>query len=571
MKNKIINKIAVIKFGSSVLTQEADIATAIHEVYRYVRQYYKVIVVVSAIGTKTNDLDNSIKYLFSDKINPQPKSYAELLSTGEIASAALFTMALIEAGIQANSISHACLMTTGNILDADPLSLKIAYIMQLFKKHPVLVIPGFIGTDKDSKCTSLLGRGGSDFSATFIAWKLKADTCILYKDTNGIYEDDPTTNQAARHYATLTYDDCLKLPYPVIQHKALLFSKKKNLNILVKTLGTIQQTLVSHQASKLNHLQVLTKPKRLKVVLLGLGTVGLGVYHYLSHANQWFEIIGIGIKDDTKNRPDFIPKNILLNDLSKVVTQADILIELIGEPETALTLITAALKAKCHVVTANKLLIAKSGETLSHLAKANGVTIHYSAAVGGAVPVLEILTHLRKNRPQHKIESLCGILNGTSNYILDKVSQGETFDQAIRLAQQAGFAEADPSLDINGLDAAHKLTIISRLAFNKNLREPQVECIEKHALKGDQHTVIKQIAQCKRIGNQFQVSVKPTSIPLSHPLANITGENNSILIKTTQGEVIQLSGKGAGRWPTALAVFADIWDIALQHARNKRA
>jgi homoserine dehydrogenase len=291
-----------------------------------------------------------------------------------------------------------------------------------------------------------------------------------------------------------------------------------------------------------------------RVLLLGLGTVGFGVYSHLKAAHDVFEIVGIGVKHLSKHDSLGISKKILSDDLENLLNRdADIVIELIGDPIIAEQCITKALQQGKDVVTANKFVIAEKGPILQALAEEHHVKLCYSAAVGGSVPILETIHHI-KNHLTDEIHSVTGILNGTCNYMLDLISQGKTFEEALFSAQKEGYAELDPSLDIQGMDAAHKLKIIARTAFHKELSDFFVEGIEKVSTNG----IVKLVAHCELKDNLLYASVKPEVVPLSHPFATIQGADNCVIIKTKKGKDYRLNGKGAGRWPTAMSVYSDI-------------
>ena len=554
---------AVIKLGSSVLATDAEITQAVHEVYRYLRNGYKVLVVISAIGNTTDKLEARAKQLINDStVEPDHHAFAELLATGETIAASLFAIALNNAGIPAKKLNHDCLQTVGPVLDAEPHKLRKNRILKLFEQYPVLVLPGFIGLSKE-KSVTLLGRGGSDFTAVYVAWSLAADECVLYKDTNGIYTQDPEKyGYTVLRYKMLSYADCLKISYAVIQHKAIKFAQERHFNFTVKKLNCQDGTLIGGESTLYPHSSRLTQSK-LKVALFGLGTVGYGLYQNLLATSEHFEIIGIGVKNLNKHLD--IPSTLISDDYQTILARdCDIVIELIGDPLIAERLITQALAQGRHVVTANKFLLAEKGLQLNQFANAHGVKLLYSAAVAGSVPILETLACLAKKN----IKSITGILNGTCNYILEKVSLGESLTDAIQAAQTAGFAEADPTLDISGIDAAQKLTIIARHAFGKELKHFEIQGIQdidatlvaEHA-KNNQ--IIKLLAHVKYDQGILHASVKPQAIPNTDFLAKIDGANNAILIETAEGEYFHIHGKGAGRWPTAEAVYADLLDLAL--------
>jgi homoserine dehydrogenase len=550
--------IAVVKFGSSILQNESGVSQAVHEVYQYIQKNYKVLVIVSAMGETTDVLLDSI-----NKLNIHPTNqfeeilYADFLATGEQASTNLFTLALLEAGISATKIPHDLLTTNANILDAMPIALNCEKIYELFKNIQVIVMPGFLGTTLD-KTTTLLGRGGSDFSAIFVAYSLNAEACVLYKDTPGILTADPKDNANAEIYKQLSFEDCIQLSYPVVQTKAVQFAQEKNYSFSVKTLTNTYITQIG-KVTSLYESKIVKKP--LKIILLGLGTVGMGVYQRLSQSPDKFEICGIGVKHLEKH-PN-IPKNLLSkNILGLLERDADVVIELIGEPLAAEACIKKSLQQKKHVITANKNLIAMLGLELEALATANNVKLLYSSSVGGSLPILEILKHLQHK--SKKVRSITGILNGTCNYVLEKMAQGVDFAAAIKSAQLAGFAEQDPTFDITGLDTAFKLKILAKHAFSTTLNDFPVEGIASIQTTEGR---IKLIAHCAWHNNELHAYVKP--LVVDHPsfFTNICGAENGILIELMDGDIIQLRGKGAGRYPTAESVVSDLIHLYLENSQ----
>lgn len=554
------DKIAVVKFGSSILTDNAGIWHAVHEVYGYVREGFKVLVIVSAIGKTTNQLlEHATNLLGEPAIHPDPNAIAELLATGETKSAALFTIALNGAGILSQQLDHHILQTKGFVLDAQPVKLRKKKILQLFNRNSVLVLPGFIGTSQNH-FTTLLGRGGSDFSAVFAGHTLSASRCVLYKDTDGIFNKDPNQFEDALSYQTLSYEDCLKIPYPVVQHKAVKFAEANAFHFRVKSLVSKTETMVG-LPSQLHREKKI--PQKKKVILLGLGTVGYGVYQHLKSAQHLFEIVGIGVKNPEKY-PE-ISADVVSNLDELLDREADIVIELIGGLDIAEKYITKALQKKCHVVTANKLLIAEKGVELHKIAKLHSVHLLYSAAVCGSVPVLEFLNNLNEQYPEDAILSITGILNGTCNFILDEISKGKSFQKALQIARDEGYAEANPYLDLSGEDSGHKLKIIVRSAFQEELPNFVVQGIHDQIKEAS----TKLIAHCERKGTQLHAFILPQVISRDHPLAGIQGVDNGIVIKTVLGKTFQLQGKGAGRLPTAESVYADLLTILQDLPENK--
>lgn len=564
MTNIQQHKIVVLKFGHSILKTETDIPKIIAETYLYVRAGYKVLVVVSAIGNSTDILSRQAENIFPDGIADAPdESIAALLATGEISSGALVSIGFNQVGISAANLNHAVIKTDDNILDATPLELDLDTINNAFTKHAVLILPGFIGVNAENK-TTLLGRGGSDFSAIFSANCLNASQCVLYKDSNGIVEDITVALPTQKIYSHITYNDCLAIAYPVIQYKATQYAREHKQKIYIKNIFSQSQTIVGAHETVV--AKKVTPPRKTKILLLGLGTVGLGVFHKLIKNNKFFEIVGIGVKHLDKHARHCIGKEILSDNIDELLSKDyDVLVELVGGALSK-KIIIEALKKKRHVVTANKLVISESWRELHDLALVNNAYLKYSAAVAGVIPVLETITDLNKN--VCAIHEVSGVLNGTSNFVLGLVDNGIALQQAIKIAKEKGYAESDPTLDINGMDAFHKIKIISLLAFGQAPDKVEIEGIEsvKHYNEDKGHC-LKLIATAKLVDNNVLASVKLVRVAIDNPFASVCGADNLVVIKIKDKKDITLSGKGAGRWPTALAVYADILDLTLDKKR----
>ena len=264
------------------------------------------------------------------------------------------------------------------------------------------------------------------------------------------------------------------------------------------------------------------------------------------------------------------PSVACMDDAFEIVTRddVDIVVELIGGVEIADRLVRAALDAKKHVVTANKALLAERGAALFALAEANGCDLYFEAAVAGAIPVIRVI---RESLASDRIDSVRGIINGTSNYILSSMAnEGAAFADALKAAQEAGFAEADPTLDITGGDAGHKLAIIAGLAFGARVLPGEIptEGIEQVDPRDIQYArnfgyVIRPLAVAERVeAGALDLRVHPALVPEGDPLAHVDGALNAVAI---QGEMVGpsfLSGLGAGAAPTATSVAGDIIDIA---------
>lgn len=565
-------KIAVLKFGSSVLSNIDNIPQAVHEVYHYQRQGYKVLVVVSAIGNHTEKLIAQTKQVLNDETIAAPdQEFSELLATGETVAASLFTIGLDKAGIKAKKLDHRYVLTQGSFLNADPLSLEKEQIVHLFETNSVLVLPGFIGCNDKNELT-LLGRGGSDLTAIFCAWALAADLCVIYKDTAGLYDCDPNLHNAnAKRYQRLNYIDALRISSGAIQHKALKFAQHKNLCFYVKSLSNINGSTVGKTVSHFYPKTV--EPKKLRVSLLGLGTVGFGVYQHLLANPELFEITGIAVKHLDKHLQKNIPSQLISDNVQDIIArECDVVIELIGGIELPYLAITQLITQKRHIITANKALLNRHGLVLEALAQQHQVSLFYSAAVAGAVPILETL---RNDQVWKKtgIKSISAILNGTCNFILDKVQSGKSFNEALRLAKILGFAESDPSLDLSGQDAADKLVLICRQAFGKDpdyLTVSGIQTLNEEFIqtaKLNKQTV-RLIAHCQLENQILTAEIKPRLLDLDHPLAQVCGVDNAIVIQSIDKQITKFYGKGAGRWPTSEAIFADLLDLSKNHQQQ---
>ncbi|RST29532.1 homoserine dehydrogenase [Sphingomonas ginkgonis] len=301
------------------------------------------------------------------------------------------------------------------------------------------------------------------------------------------------------------------------------------------------------------------EPRRLRVALLGCGAVGGGVLELLRARPDQFELAPVLVRNLAASRgPGLFTATVE----EALAPRPDILIELMGGADGPADLMRSALLDGIQVVTANKAAVARHWDSLHACASRGGGELRYSAAVGGGVPIIETV---RRCRNLAKIE---GVMNGTCNFILGLMGKGRGFDSALAKAQAMGFAEADPSGDVDGHDAADKLAILIREAFGialapdriarQSLREITPATIAAAAARGE---VLKQVASCRHYGNgSLDASVQIVALPAEHPLAAPQREENCFLLTDGAGTVTRVFGKGAGRWPTALAVFADVMD-----------
>lgn len=317
------------------------------------------------------------------------------------------------------------------------------------------------------------------------------------------------------------------------------------------------------------------------IAILGHGTVGSGVVDILNKNNKYiyktyddfFEISFILVKtlEKYKKNKDFSK---FIDEFQDILdSDCEIIVEVMGGIHPALEYIEAAIKNRKHIITANKDLIAEYGEHLEKLANKHGVTINYEASVGGGIPIIKTI---KESLGLHKVNSVTGILNGTTNFILSQMYNNDLeYDHALKLAQDAGFAEADPSSDVLGLDAARKLSILTKLSMNKNLnvRNIMIDGITK-VDKKDILTAkqlgykIKLVSKCTVFENSLHGFVKPIYVKSDSQLGLIDNEYNAINIDIDTMGTFAFSGKGAGKEATASAILGDLIDILINKKKT---
>ncbi|MCY9464575.1 homoserine dehydrogenase [Bacillus velezensis] len=311
----------------------------------------------------------------------------------------------------------------------------------------------------------------------------------------------------------------------------------------------------------------------IRIGLLGLGTVGSGVVKIIQdHQDKLMHQVGcpvtikkVLVKDIDKKRDADLPKDVLTTEVYDVIDdpEVDVIIEVIGGVEQTKQYLLDALKAKKHVVTANKDLIAVYGSELLAAAKENGCDLYYEASVAGGIPILRTL---EEGLSSDRITKMMGIVNGTTNFILTKMIQEKSpYEEVLKEAQDLGFAEADPTADVEGLDAARKMAILARLGFSMDVDLDDVK------VKGISRITDEDISFSKRLGytmkligiaqrddNKIEVSVQPTLLPDHHPLSAVHNEFNAVYVYGEAVGETMFYGPGAGSMPTATSVVSDL-------------
>jgi homoserine dehydrogenase len=317
--------------------------------------------------------------------------------------------------------------------------------------------------------------------------------------------------------------------------------------------------------------------KTINLGLIGFGTIGTGVIRLLQESSELIQM-RLGAKlvlkkvadlDVTTLRQVTVEKELLTTDAKAILNDPEIsiVIELIGGYEPARSFMLEAIRKKKHVITANKALLAAYGNEIFQAAEEEGVDIGFEASVGGTIPIIKTL---KESLVANRIKSIFGIMNGTSNYILSKMTdEGKSFDVVLKEAQELGFAEADPTFDIEGIDTAHKLAITLSLAYGKRVK---LEDLYREGISGiSQQDIdfaselgyrIKLLAIAIQRGDTIEARIHPTMIPLDHLLANVNGNFNAFHFVGDASGTVFLYGQGAGMMPTASAVIADVIDVS---------
>ena len=322
---------------------------------------------------------------------------------------------------------------------------------------------------------------------------------------------------------------------------------------------------------------------KITIGVIGFGTVGEGVIRALLTKPQFLkQKLGVRLvlkavcdSDPRRKRELRLMPNILTSDVNKILHDPDIqiVVELIGGIRPAKEFILEAFRRGKHVVTANKALLAECGEEIFEAARRANVDLYFEAAVGGGIPIIKTL---RESLAANHIDTLLGIVNGTSNYILSSMSEdGLSFNQALLEAKKKGYAERNPALDIKGFDSAHKLAILVLLSFGRSvaLKDIHVEGIEDISLSDIQYAqdfgyVIKLLAIAKNVQGQLEARVHPTLLSKEHLLSSVKGVYNAIYVHADLVGGTLFYGRGAGSRPAASSVIADIIDVA-RNIKNK--
>ncbi|ESQ82661.1 homoserine dehydrogenase [Asticcacaulis sp. AC466] len=553
--------ILVVKFGGSVLTSESALQRAVAEIYRYVRDAHKVIAVVSAFKGQTDQL---LRLAGSYTQASVSSATPHLVATGEMRAATLLAMAAERSGIvtRFRSAYEIGLIADGEHLNANPVSIKADVLTRDLETVDLVVVPGYVAENAAGEPV-LLGRGGSDLTAVYIAKALNdagvKATARLIKDVDAVYDADPATvGDSAKPYEGLSWTEALKIAFPVVQGKAMRYAADNGLTVEVAGLAKGYQTVLGGQTAY-RKTSPLKRP--IRIAVMGAGGVGS---KFLERCLEWSDLIEVDrilVRDASKRRDHPLAAKFTSDARNFVRNDVDVFVDIGTGVSPSAELLEGFLKAGVSVTSANKQAVAASADKLRAAAKSSGALLTYSASVGGGAPIIEALK--RAAAAGHKVTSLAGVLNGTSNFVIDQVESGKSFDTAMDEARRLGFAEPDSTADLDGTDVGAKLKLLREIAFpGQSPKHIEVGQITEDSLVIPQGKGLRYVARAYPTADGLQGSMKLEVLDADHYLVGARGEQNRAIIELDTGETWYVTGKGAGAWPTSESLLADTLQIA---------
>lgn len=547
--------VVVLKFGSSILRNPAEAPRAVSEIYRHVRRGRRVVAVVSAFHGHTDRLLDEARGMGHAHDNDHLPRYVAL---GEETAALLLAIACDRVGLTCCSMSvrELGLLAEGPSEDATPVGLGSDALVRALASHEAVIVPGF-GAVAENGRVVLLGRGGADLTAVALAAELGLESVRLLKDVDGVYEGDPKSQGGAR-FEQLDWATARAVAGKLVQARAIEVAEARGVRIEVAALGRDSASVIGPNGAPAGKAAA---PARRKVAVAGCGVVGAGVLKRLLDEPDRWEVVGVLVRDPTKRRDIELPEGLLTADPQALLAAADLVVDALSSGEAGHDLTRAALGRGLDVVSANKQALARDLEGLQVLADARGATLAYSAAVGGGCPMVETV---RKAVAEGEVVAVEGVLNGTVNFLIDRLGRGVAFDAALEEARQAGFAEEDPSSDLDGRDAVAKLRILATEAFGETPKEIDVVRQSFHlGLASTPHgwRALRQVSRCRRVGGRLGAEVVFEPVAQISVFNGLRGERNALSVRLADGTTRTCQGRGAGRWPTAESVLADMGDL----------
>ena len=547
--------VIVLNFGHSVLKSLEDYTDAASEIYRHYRRGYNVVAVTSAQGDQTDVLLAEARRIGPDGI---AKNLPELVQLGERKSAALLALALERIGAPAfvRQARDLGLKAQGPNTEAELVDLDVAQLEQDLKDHDIVVMPGYVGIGENDR-PSLLGNGGADLTALYVAHRLGAPALLL-KDVDGVYEADPKTAKGAlSRFSKISWEEARERAKVLVSPKALDLAQDVGLEFDIGTPGIPFYTRIGKSGGI---IAASPKPKKLRIAMMGCGIVGGGVYRRVKAQPERFEMVKIMVRDKQKYLDQGYKDAELTTDYQDLVdAKPDIFIDVSGPIDPALDFTKDMLSRGVHVASANKQAIAAGGQALIDLAKDSNAILQFSSAAGGGMPVLEMCI-----REAGRIVRVEALLNGTTNYMLDEICGGKTYAEALKEAQDKGFAEADPTSDVGGADAAAKIRLVALLGFGEEITLDDIprDTIEGFVPPNQINGAVKRISTAWRHKAGFNSALELKDLSMNNFIAQAAGEEAHAIFYFDDGDSYKIRGKGAGRWPTTESVMADLFDIS---------
>ncbi|MGA9659200.1 MAG: homoserine dehydrogenase, partial [Asticcacaulis sp.] len=550
----------------SVLTSESALHRAVAEIYRYTRDAQKVVAVVSAFKGQTDQL---LRLAGSYTQASVSSATPHLVATGEMRAASLLAMACERSGIttQFRSAYEIRLIAEGDHLNANPVDIKADIIKRDLKKVDLVVVPGYVAENAEGEPV-LLGRGGSDLTAIYIAQALGV-TARLYKDVDAIYDADPATvGESAKPYQALSWADAQKIAFPVVQGKAMRFAEANGLKVQMAGLAKNYETILGTTTAFRD--RPITK-RKIRLAVMGAGGVGA---QFLERCLEWSDLIEVDrvlVRDANKRRDHPLASRFTTDARNFVKADVDVFVDIGTGVQPSVDLLEGFLRAGVGVTSANKQAVAAAGDRLRIAAKATGAKLTYSASVGGGSPIIEALTRAVAT---YGVKSFSGVLNGTSNFVIDQVEAGMSFDAAMDEARRLGFAEPDSTADLDGTDVGAKLKLLRDIAFpGRNPDHVEVGAITAESLVIPEGKGLRYVARCYPTERGLEASMKLEVLDADHYLVGARGEQNRAMIElerpdNTGNTTWYVTGKGAGAWPTTESLLADVLLIARETLQN---
>lgn len=564
-----MSSVVVLKFGGSFLRGPEDLIAAVDVIYAHVRRGERVVAVTSAFHGRTDQLERSLARLDAERGAPSSERVrAALLATGEVETANLLTAALDRAGVTAVCAEvhrHGPFVAPGT---EDPLRVDADALLALFDEATVVCFPGFGAVeDTPERAPALLGRGGSDLTAVVLGRDLGAPVTLV-KDVEGLYSFDPAAREPGaegpRRLSRVSFEDALGLGPAILQPRAVRFARDHRLPFDVVGPGHV----AGARGTRVDFAPTVGRsrpesPPPLRVALLGLGAVGSRVFAQLSAAPERFEVVSVLVRDPARKERPLAAAGLLTDDFDEVLaSQPDVIVEATGGHEPAASRMARALRAGVHVVSANKVAAALASPSLDEVAQGAGARFVCSAAVGGALPALEAVGRAARDGDDELV-GFEGVLNGTSNAVLDALAKGHSLTDAVGAARSAGLAEADPRDDLDGTDVAHKLELLARAA---GWQAPR--WLRRDGIEGATPSDAQEDERLRLVGGVFLSDIGPVAnvgprfVGPDSPFHGVDGPWNAIALHFASGRTEVLRGRGAGPWPTAAALMGDVLALA---------